>query len=341
MTIIPYVFPNAHQRVTDSAIFCTTDSTLELSLGLPLFYIYVTDDDSGDNGRVSCTLNDTRLNLTYLTVNAYSLQISGSPVLDYETEQSIRVELKCTDFGSPTLSKTILFHFDLDDCNDNPPEFISNGALNQTISIAFENTKTPFILTQFRVDDRDRYQPKVFTYTLTVTPNLDLNLTNNGSLVLRSLPSAIGFYLVNVTVYDAGNLSSSVTIPIDIHFGNETIFFRTFNLDNTSLILVLSFFVIIFLASIFIGICFSIAFLLRKKKPGSHSPCSCCYSCFHRQTNFVRNSTCESMNSSTERADSSQKTTVEVLDDGRVRVYSFLIAFRLSLSPPLSIDTYR
>ncbi|CAF5220887.1 unnamed protein product, partial [Rotaria magnacalcarata] len=51
---------------------------------VPILYIHVTDKDSGDNSRVRCTLNDTRLSLIVLTTNAYSLQISGSPLFDYE-----------------------------------------------------------------------------------------------------------------------------------------------------------------------------------------------------------------------------------------------------------------
>ncbi|CAF3911494.1 unnamed protein product, partial [Rotaria sp. Silwood1] len=81
-----------------------------ISKDIPLLYIYVTDDDSGDNNRVSCILNDTRLNLIILTTNAYSLQISGSPLFDYEIEQSIVVHLQCTDFGIPSLSTSILFY---------------------------------------------------------------------------------------------------------------------------------------------------------------------------------------------------------------------------------------
>jgi hypothetical protein len=287
--------------------------------GTPLFYIYITDEDSGENGRVSCILNDTRLNLIYLTLNAYSLQISGSPLFDYETEQFINIELKCTDYGIPSLSKTILFHIELEDCNDNPPDIISPLPFNQTLLISYETTETPFIITQFIIHDRDRFQSKNFTYSFTVTPSLDLSLINNGTLILRSMPLMMGLYTINVTVYDIGNLTNSILIPINIHSINETILLKKFNMNNTSLILILSFFVIIFIASILIGICFLIAFLFRRQNNQTKKNlCLCCYSCFNIQQKSIRNSSCESMNSSNERADSSQKTTIEVLDDGRV-----------------------
>lgn len=284
-----------------------------------LFYIYITDDDSGDNGRVSCVLNDTRLNLNYLTLNAYSLQISGQPMFDYEVESLISIELKCADYGVPSLSKTIVFHIELDDCNDNPPDILEPSIVNQTLSIPFETTNLPFVITQMIVDDRDRFQPKNFTYSFSVTPSLDLSLTDNGTLILRSMPLLMGSYVINVTVADYGNLTSSISIPVDIHSLNETISLRKFNMENTSLILIFSLFVIIFLASIFIGVCFLIAFLFRRNKSISHSLCccgGCC--CVHIEKKSDRNSSCDSMNSSNERADSSQKTTIEVLDDGRV-----------------------
>ncbi len=295
--------------------------------GTTLFYIYVTDEDSGENGRVSCILNDTRLNLIYLTLNAYSLQISGLPLFDYENEQFINIELKCTDYGLPSLSKTILFYIQLEDCNDNPPDIISPLPFNQTLFIPYETTKIPFIITQFIINDRDRFQLNLFTYSFTVTPSLDLSLTNNGTLILCSMPLIIGLFQINVTVYDIGNLTNSILIPINIHSINETILNKKFSIDNTSLMLILSFFVIIFIASILIGICFLIAFIFRRKNQSkTKSLCLCCYSCFNIQQKSIRNSSCESMNSSNERADSSQKTTIEVLDDGRVSI-SFEILF--------------
>ena len=282
-----------------------------------MYYVYITDADSGENGRVSCVLNDTRLNLIYLTLNAYSLQISGSPVLDYESEQRIDVELKCTDYGLPSLSKTVQFHIELEDCNDNPPEILSPLPFNQTVFIPFETTETPYIITQFILNDRDRFQSNIFDYSFMVTPSLDLSLTNNGTLILRSMPLTMGLYTINVTVYDSGNLTNSISIPIDIHSINETMLIKRFTMENTSLMLVLSFFVMIFIASIFIGLCFLLAFIFRRRI-SNRKGCVCCSSCFNLSNKSARNSSCESMNSSNERADSSQKTTIEVLDDGRV-----------------------
>ncbi|CAF3820347.1 unnamed protein product [Adineta steineri] len=280
----------------------------------PLLYIYITDEDSGENGRVSCTINDTRLNLIYLTTNAYSLQTSNSSSFDYESEQSVVVYLQCSDFGIPSLSTSILFNLLIEDCNDNPPDIIFPLPFNQSLLIPYETTKTPFILTQFIIQDRDRSQPNIFSYTYIVSPTLDISLINNGTLILCSMPTFTGQFTINVTVYDIGNLTNRISIPIHIYSMNETMLIRSFSIEKTSLLLFITFFVIIFLAAILIAICFLIAFILRSKTTTKLKKKS------------IQNSSCESTTSSNERAGSSQKTTIEILDErnnSSNRVYQY------------------
>lgn len=288
-------------------------------LGTSLFYIYATDEDSAENSRVRCILNDTRLNLVYLTLNAYSLQISGSPLFDYEIEQFTSIELSCSDDGFPSLSKTVLFQIKLEDCNDNPPDIISPLPFNHTLLIPFETATTPFILSQFIVEDRDRFQINSFTYSFTVTPLLDLSLSNNGTLILSSMPSKLGVYTINVTVYDRGNLTNSISIPISIYSINETSLMKNLHVQNPIVFLIILF-VVIFVVSLLIGLCHLILHILRTRKRSKTCLCSCCYACFNSQRKSIRDSSCESMNSSNERADSLQKTTIEVLDDGKVSI---------------------
>lgn len=276
-----------------------------LFIGIPLLHIYVTDKDSGDNSRVICTLNDTRLSLIPLTINAYSLQISGSPLFDYESEQITIVHLQCSDYGKPTLSTSILLNIQLDDCNDHPPEIIYPLRLNQSLLIPYETTQIPYIITQFLIQDHDRFQRNIFRYTFDVSPLLNITLTNNGTLILASMPIIEGLFLINVTVYDTGNLTDTITIPIHIKSMNNTIEMREFSMENTSLILLLILFIIIFLAAILISLCFLIACLLRRKST-------------KLRRDSIRNSSSESTNSSNERTGSSQKTTIEVFEEHTV-----------------------
>jgi hypothetical protein len=241
------------------------------------------------------------LNLIYLTTNAYSLQINNSSSFDYETEQSAVIHLQCTDFGIPTLSTSTLFYLQIEDCNDNPPDILSPLPFNQSLLIPYETTELPFIITQFIIQDRDRSQPNHFSYSFTVSPSLDISLINNGTLILCSMPVIIGLFTINITVYDIGNLTNTISIPINIYSINETIIPINFSMKNTSLILILTFFLIVFLAAILIAICFLIAFILRSKRSSSS-----------------KNSSCESTTSSNEQAGSSQKTTIEIFDEGTV-----------------------
>ncbi|UJR08600.1 hypothetical protein I4U23_012859 [Adineta vaga] len=280
----------------------------------PLLYIYITDEDSGDNGRVSCTLNDTRLNLIYLTTNAYSLQTTNSSSFDYESEQSVVIHLQCVDFGIPSLSSSTLLHLLIEDCNDNPPEIISSLPVNQSLLIPYETTDVPFILTQFIIQDRDHSQSNIFSYSYTVSPSLDINLINNGTLILRSMPDMPGTFIINVTVYDSGNLTNTISIPIRIHSINETMLTKSLPMENTTLVLFITFFIIIFLAAILISVCFLIAFILRRKQrnPSNKS--------------IPNSSSNGSTTSSNERTGSSQKTTIEIFDDrlnSSNRVYQY------------------
>ncbi len=269
---------------------------------IPLLYVYITDEDSGDNGRVNCILNDTRLDLIYLTTNAYSLQISGLSLFDYEIEQIVMINLQCKDFGLISLSTSILFHIEIEDCNDNPPDIIYPLRFNQSLLIPYETTEIPFIITQFIIDDRDSIQSNIFFFSFTVSPILDISLNQNGTLILHSMPLIIGLFIINVTVYDIGNLTNEILIPINIYSINET---RNFSMENTSLILFLTFFIIIFLAAILISICFLIAFIFRR----------------NLQKKSIENSSSESITSSNEQAGSSQKTMIEVLDEATVSLF--------------------
>ena len=154
---------------------------------------------------------------------------------------------------------------------------------NQSLLIPYETTEIPFIITQFIIDDRDRFQSNIFSYSFTVSPSLDISLTNNGTLILHSMPLIMGLFIINVTVYDIGNLTNAISIPINIHSINETMLNKKFSMENTSLILFLTFFIIIFLAAILISICFLIAFIFRTKR-------------IHLQKKSIRNSSCESIN---------------------------------------------
>jgi hypothetical protein len=115
------------------------------------------------------------------------------------------------------------------------------------------------------------------------------------------MPLIIGLFTINVTVYDIGNLTNTISIPINIYSINETIIPINFSMKNTSLILILTFFLIVFLAAILIAICFLLAFILRSKTSSSS-----------------KNSSCESTTSSNDQAGSSQKTTIEIFDEGTV-----------------------
>lgn len=198
----------------------------------------------------------------------------------------------------------------IENCNDNPPDIIFPSRSNQPMLIPYEKTETPFIIAQLKVQDRDHFESDKFTYSLIASPSLDINLTDNGTLILCSMPSIGELFTINVTVYDSGNLTNTMSIPLKIYSINETIPMNSFSIADTTLTLLIIFFIVIFLAAILIALCFLIACLLRSKT-------------IRLQRVSARNSSCDSTNSSNERAGSSQKTITEVIDDAAVSLFIY------------------
>ncbi|KAH8868430.1 Protocadherin-18 [Schistosoma japonicum] len=95
----------------------------------------VRDDDTGDNSKVSCSLNDTNDNIIsngekptknfLLTPSApgiYSLR--AAKVFDYEVESTIRTTVVCHDYGKPQqLTSARVITVQIVDVNEYQPEF--------------------------------------------------------------------------------------------------------------------------------------------------------------------------------------------------------------------------
>ncbi|CAF0931681.1 unnamed protein product [Didymodactylos carnosus] len=322
-------------------------------IGTAVAYMYVSDSDSGENGRVTCTVNDAHFILNLLTTNAYSLQIREP--FDYEQQQQqAGVIVTCSDHGDPVLSMSQTLTILIQDCNDNAPEIVSPTLpFNDSIYISFESTSLPFVIVQLIVRDLDRFQPQIFSYTFESTPNnIDQNLilNNNGTLILHTMPTLIGFYSINISVTDSGKdkqLTTSIQIPIRIYSQNDShhllLGSKNLAIERTGLVLVVSFLAITLCAAILITCCFLCAFIIRTKRQkhqnrtttmtSSKSICfNCCYS------SLTSSSSCESSNenkdarsstsnTSENEAHSSEKTTIEVLDEASSsnRIYQYSV----------------
>ncbi|KAM3867168.1 protocadherin gamma-A2-like [Diretmus argenteus] len=84
--------------------------------------INIDDADSGENGKVQCTIND---NIPFVmkssSNNFYSLVTDSD--LDRERESEYNISVTCSDEGVPSLSSSVTLTLQISDVNDNAPVF--------------------------------------------------------------------------------------------------------------------------------------------------------------------------------------------------------------------------
>ncbi|OWF41279.1 protocadherin-7-like [Mizuhopecten yessoensis] len=115
----------------------------------PLVHVRVDDSDSGLNGNVSCTINDT--NFTLQPVAGKGFIVMTNNRLDREIVQRYYVTVLCEDKGSPPLSSVVNFTVNVTDENDRIPRF-SKGVYPATLT---ENSNPGGVVTQVSASDDD------------------------------------------------------------------------------------------------------------------------------------------------------------------------------------------
>ncbi|XP_016848537.2 protocadherin beta-16 isoform X8 [Anolis carolinensis] len=94
------------------------DSPLETVVAL----FSVTDEDSGDNGKTSCSVEMTLPFVLKTTKNNFYQLVIQTP-LDREKVSEYNVTITAIDRGSPRLTSTSIIHIQISDVNDNTPVF--------------------------------------------------------------------------------------------------------------------------------------------------------------------------------------------------------------------------
>ncbi|XP_060073342.1 protocadherin-11 X-linked-like [Ylistrum balloti] len=115
----------------------------------PLVHVRVDDSDSGLNGNVSCTINDTNFTLQPVARKGFIVMTNNR--LDREVVERYYVTVFCEDKGSPPLSSVVNFTVNVTDENDNIPRF-SKGVYPATL---VENADEGGVVTQVSASDDD------------------------------------------------------------------------------------------------------------------------------------------------------------------------------------------
>ncbi|PVD34407.1 hypothetical protein C0Q70_05679 [Pomacea canaliculata] len=184
-------------------------------------HVSVSDLDDGDNGRVSCSVDDPSFSLENLW-DMYKVILSMP--LDYEAAPSHRVTITCRDHGQPALSSSASFIVQVLDVNDLAPIFSKNIYTSSITENSYEVQK----LLQVSARDPDTDLGGEVEYFL--EDNARINLLffidpSSGILQARAPVDReeTGQFTFSVLARDKGTpqLTSTATIIITVEDEND------------------------------------------------------------------------------------------------------------------------
>ncbi|XP_071088266.1 protocadherin-11 X-linked-like isoform X1 [Haliotis cracherodii] len=213
----PYIQLNILNGVTSAEVMEHS------SVGFAVAHMVVSDEDSGTNGQVNCSVMSDRFQLQSLKINEYKVVVSG--VLDREASPQYNLTIACQDGGRPTLRATSSFTVNLIDTNDYPPIFKQR----RYVANITENNAIGKFITQLQAVDRDAGENSRITYVITSTYPRITNFINinPGSGVVTAVDKLDRevFDRLNITViaFDHGDppMSSNTSLTIFILDEND------------------------------------------------------------------------------------------------------------------------
>uniref|UniRef100_A0ACB8EBP0 Uncharacterized protein n=1 Tax=Sphaerodactylus townsendi TaxID=933632 RepID=A0ACB8EBP0_9SAUR len=223
-----------------SVISITSPLAEDSPLDMLVVLFRITDGDSGDNGRTSCSVE---MNLPFLlksTVNNYYQLVTQRP-LDREKVPEYNITITATDRGSPRLTSIRMITVKISDVNDNPPVFEKAKYEMQL----WENNIPGLLVGLVQAADLDEGQNAQVTYSLVpgnasgapVASFVSINSETGNLYVLRSLDyEQIKEFQVTVRASDGGSppLSSEVVVRVVVLDENDNAPFFLYPLQNSS-----------------------------------------------------------------------------------------------------------
>uniref|UniRef100_A0A8D2DH98 Cadherin domain-containing protein n=1 Tax=Sciurus vulgaris TaxID=55149 RepID=A0A8D2DH98_SCIVU len=200
----------------------------------------VSDPDSGDNGRMVCSIqNDLPFLLKPTFKNFYTLVTEGP--LDRESRAQYNITITVTDLGTPRLETEHSITVLVSDVNDNAPAF---SQTSYTLSVR-ENNSPALHIGGVSATDRDSGSNAQLTYSLLPPhdPHLPLaslvsiNADNGQLFALRALDfEALQAFEFRVGATDRGSpaLSSQVLVRVVVLDDNDNSPFVLHPLQNAS-----------------------------------------------------------------------------------------------------------
>ncbi|XP_040597865.1 protocadherin beta-8-like [Mesocricetus auratus] len=212
----------------------------ENSLETVIVVFSVSDPDSGDNGRMVCSIqNDLPFLLKPTFENYYTLVTEGA--LDRESRTEYNITITATDLGTPRLTTQHTITVQVSDVNDNAPAFTQTS---YTLFVQ-ENNSPALHIGTISATDSDSGSNARITYSLLPSHDSQLALdslisinADNGQLfALRALDyEALQTFEFRVGATDQGSpeLSSQALVRVLVLDANDNAPFVLYPLQNAS-----------------------------------------------------------------------------------------------------------
>ncbi|XP_042548010.1 protocadherin beta-3-like [Dipodomys spectabilis] len=201
----------------------------------------VSDLDSGDNGKIKCSIQkDLPFVLKPSVQNFYTL-VTESP-LDRESTAEYNITITVSDLGTPRLQTQHTITLQVSDVNDNAPEFTQSS---YTLWVR-ENNSPALHIGTISATDRDSGSNAQLTYSLLPGPQpgpdaaaalVSINADSGQLFALRALDyEALQAFEVRVRAADRGSppLSSQALVRVQVLDANDNSPFVLYPLQNAS-----------------------------------------------------------------------------------------------------------
>ncbi|XP_077166922.1 protocadherin beta-16-like isoform X9 [Paroedura picta] len=200
--------------------------------------LHVTDRDSGDNGRTSCTVMKNLPFMLKASENNYYQLVTQQP-LDRERIPEYNITLTATDWGSPGLTSTRIINVQISDVNDNVPVFEKPTYEMQL----WENNIPGLLIGLVQAKDLDKDKNAKVTYSLLpgkvsdqpVSSYVSINSETGNLYAIRSVDyEQVKNFHVMVRAVDGGSppLTSEVVVQVIILDQNDNAPFILYPLQN-------------------------------------------------------------------------------------------------------------
>ncbi|XP_057705848.1 protocadherin gamma-A11-like isoform X35 [Corythoichthys intestinalis] len=204
----------------------STSATENNSPGVSLLTVQASDEDAGNNARVSYFLEDVKLNgmsaSAYFTVNAESGEILAVRSFDYEQTREFHIRVRAQDGGSPPLSSNVSVAILIQDANDNGPQVLYPVQTGGSVlaEMVPRSADVGYLVTKVVAVDVDSGQNAWLSYKVqkpTDRALFEVGLHNGEIRTVRQVTDkdAVKQRLI-VVVEDNGQPSRSATVIVNV-----------------------------------------------------------------------------------------------------------------------------